>query len=186
MYAERTLFIPPERKVQRPNVSILACARSLALLAQSTSLTPQKHSTIPPVYLSISARRRHRRNQVPLILDLPPLNQGHGTHIPLPCHKHIVHRRTNERGHKQHAGPVEACGRHGVVRRPEGPEETPQRVDDGGGVERDAPAAQAEGCGREGLGVADAPPEETADGEAVALEQGDGQEGCDGWVEGEC
>ena len=117
-------------------------------------------------------------------MSLPPLHQRHRSRILEPRHKHKMHRRHNQHPYKNHTRPVEVRRRDRRKLRPETPEEGPEGVRDGEGVDGDAKFSQAEFCVGEGFGVADAAPEETADGEAVALEEGDGQEGGDG-VEGD-
>ena len=95
-----------------------------------------------------------------------------------------MHRRHNQHPYENHTRPVEVWRRNGRELRPETPEEGPEGVSNGEGVDGDAEFPEAEFCVGEGFGVADAAPEETADGEAIALEEGDGQEGGDG-VEGD-
>ena len=66
---------------------------------------------------------------------------------------------------------------------PKAPEETPESVNDSGGIDWDAELAQGESSWRQRLGMTDPPPQQAADTETVALQQGYGEEGGDG-VEG--
>lgn len=113
-----------------------------------------------------------------------PLNQRHRPRVPVPRHENKVYGRTNQHPNKDDTRPVEVRRRNRRELRPETPEEGPEGVRDGESIDGDAEFAQAEFCMRQGFGVADPAPQEAADREAVALEEGDGEERGDG-VEGD-
>ena len=113
-------------------------------------------------------------------MHLPALDQGHGTSVLVACHEHKVEQGTNQNTDKNDRGPVEARRRDRVKLRPEAPEETPESVSDGRGVDWDAELAQGELSWRQRLRVTDPPPQQAADTETIALQQGYGEQGGDG------
>lgn len=117
-------------------------------------------------------------------MHLPALDQSHGTSVLAAPHENIVQQGAEQNADENDRSPVKARGRNGVDLGPEAPEESPERVRDSGGVDRDAELAEGELGGGQGLWVTDAAPEEAADAEAVALQQGNGEEGGYG-VEGD-
>src|ERR1700722_11070775 len=116
-------------------------------------------------------------------MQFPALDQGHRTSVLGACHEHKVEQGANQNTDKNDRGPVEARCSDRVKLGPEAPEETPESVNDSRGINWDAELAQGELSWRQRLRVTDPPPQQAADAETVALQQGHGEQGGDG-VEG--
>ena len=145
---------------------------------------PEKSHIVFRSVKHLCNRRTSASKHTLLGMYFSPLNQRHRPRILVPRHENKVYGRTNQHPHKDNTRPIEIRRRNGRELRPETPEEGPEGVRDGESINRDAELAQAEFRVGEGFGVADPAPEETADREAVALEEGDSEEGGYG-VEGD-
>ena len=85
----------------------------------------------------------------------------------MPRPEHEVNQRNQHHRHEDRARPIETSRVYWGSLGPEAPEEGPESVDDGHGVDGDAPSAEGELGRREGLWVIDTTPKDAADRDRV-------------------
>jgi hypothetical protein len=136
-------------------------------------------SLFPCLHLFALPKPRTNAELIGSSICLVSIDQHDWTLVLFPSTEYIIHQRENSGADKHDDSPVEGREIDWRALGPETPEESMERVEKTGGVDRDAPAAKGPLAGWEQLGMLDAPVEDGADGDDVRDHEGYDVEGYD-------